>query len=437
MLSENLIQKPVFRLLKEGLWVTIGQITAAVATIAGIRFITELAEPSLYGKFVLINGIIALLQGILFHPMAQAAFRYYPEFEKNKAIPALRRYLSNVFLKRWLYCSAILLVCALIDALTFRYISISIWILVSFNLVLESWKVVEIVMRNASRRQSAYATLLAADSIARPLGAILLAWMFGGSTATLLAGQTMGILLVLTGFTVFAVVSKNSDSIVPISKNVDTEHLKQNMTLFAKPLLLMPIVGWISGLADRYIVGGVLGLAQAGIYAAAYGIASRPFLLLSGITEATLRQPLYAAFSNLDPRGTRRLITTWVAFNILIGVIGVFLIYWLQKPITSLLLAENYYDAADLLTWIATGYVFLIIAQAVERLIYAAKNTLLVIHIQFISSGVGLLLAYIASKTIGLKGVALAVPIYFGLQLLITLFYARRILIQQNIMKLR
>ncbi len=428
----DIFPESVKTLFKEGVWITCGQTLAAIATIAGVRFITEIAEPSLFGKFALINGIIALLQGILFQPMAQAAFRYYPDFEKINAVLDLTRHLYNVFFYRWLGGMALMVAGGLTDAFTFHYLSMSIWFLVSFTLGLEGWKVVELVIRNAARRQSAYAKLLAADSLARPAGSILLAWIFGSSIESLLAGQAMGMFLVLAGFALFSVKSKRADYTPGISKHGDIEPFKRNMSQFAKPLLLTPIVGWMSGLADRYIVGGILGIAQAGIYAAAYGIASRPFLLLSSITEATLRQHFYEAFSNSDSYAVKKIFAIWIVLNVLLGFSGAFLILWLREPITHLLLAREYYDAANLLAWIAIGYVFLVTSHAIERIIYAAGNTRVVVAIQFVSAIVGILLAYIGAKTMGLEGVALAVPVYFGLQLLITFLNAKRVVTKSN-----
>ena len=82
------------QLFKDGSWIAGGHALAAIAALVGIRFITEIAEPSVFGAFALVNGILALLQGVLLQPMAQAAFRYYPDFAMLNGASELRRHLS-------------------------------------------------------------------------------------------------------------------------------------------------------------------------------------------------------------------------------------------------------------------------------------------------------------------------------------------------------
>ncbi len=44
--------------------------------------------------------------------------------------------------------------------------------------------------------------------------------------------------------------------------------LRQRVWRYALPLVPLGFIGWANGLSDRYIVGGMLSLAGAGIYAA-------------------------------------------------------------------------------------------------------------------------------------------------------------------------
>ena len=89
------------RLLKEGFWIAAGHALAAIATLIGVRVLTELAPPSLFGGFALLNGILALLQGVLIAPIAQAALRFYPEFAAAGSVPKLREYVTKILVKRW------------------------------------------------------------------------------------------------------------------------------------------------------------------------------------------------------------------------------------------------------------------------------------------------------------------------------------------------
>jgi len=409
------------RLLKEGAFVTAGQAIAAIGTLAGIRLLTEVAPPALFGEFSLAMGVLSLVQGLAYQPFGQAVLRYYFDWINNVGSEtSLRRRLAGTYARRFVAFSLGTVAAAL---LLMHFSKTSSFTVTLFLLLfaLEGWKALEIVLANASRHQSVYASLLAADAVLRPLASVGVVLASEPSVEALVAGQCLALAMVLGAFHVW-----RAKSYCSMPGEVVEAALASEMKRFARPLLWLPIIGWMSGLADRYIVGGVLGLGAAGIYAAAYGLASRPFLFLGAITDATFRQPVYMAFSNLHLQDGKRLLAFWVALNLGIGSVGALLIWWLREPLVGMLLAAPYRDAKGLLAWIAGGYVLLLVAQAVERMIYAAGNTRTVVRIQFVSASVGVILACVAAQTTGLKGVAAVVPIYFGLQMVMTLWAAKR-----------
>jgi O-antigen/teichoic acid export membrane protein len=370
-------------------------------------------------------GVLSLVQGLAYQPFGQAALRYYFEWINNEGSETgLRQLLASTYARRFVAFSLGTVTVALLLMHFTKTSSLTVTLFLLL-FALEGWKTLEIVLANASRSQSVYATLFAADAVLRPFASVGVVLASGPSVEALVAGQCLALAMVLGTFHVWRAKPSRS---MP-GRAVEAK-LAAGMKRFARPLLWLPLIGWMSGLADRYIVGGVLGLGAAGIYAAAYGLASRPFLLLGTITEATLRQPVYMAFSNPHSQDGKRLLASWVAVNLGIGSVGAFLIWWLREPLVGLLLAAPYRGATGLLAWIAGGHVLLLVAQAVERMIYAAGNTRTVVRIQFVSASVGVMLACVAVQTMGLKGVAAVVPIYFGLQMVMTLWAAKRGAIQ-------
>ena len=417
------------RLSRDAMWIATGHGVGAVATLVGVRLVTELAQPSLYGRFVLLNGVLALLQGVLLAPMAQAALRFYPDFAAAGAALQLRRHLFGLFGRRWSWSLLVITLIGSIDVLVSHWLSPLTWLLLAFALGLEAWKTIEIVMRNGAREQASYSALYAADSIARPAGAVLAAWTFGASVESLLLGQSVGTLIVLAALSGLSRIARDPLPSKGFSATAVTEHFKQSMRSFASPLLWAPLVGWISGLADRYVVAGLLGVAQAGVYAAAYGLASRPMLMIGTVSEATLRQVLYAAAAKDDHAGVRKTLGCWIAANLLAGIAVVAFLSVFADVVVHWLLAEEYrLVAAQLLPWIAFGYVLLLASQATERLLYARHRTGAVLRIQAASALVAVVAALVGAQWFGLIGVAAAVPVYFSVQLLLTITVAHRTL---------
>ena len=299
------------RLLKEGAFITAGQGIAAIGTLAGIRILTEVAPPALFGEFSLAVGMLSLVQGLAYQPFGQAALRYYFEWINSEdSETGLRRLLASTYARRFVVFSLGTVAASLLLVHFTKTSSLTVMLFLLL-FALEGWKTLEIVLANASRSQSVYAMLFTADAVLRPFASVGVVLASGPSVEALVAGQCIALAMVLCTFHVWRAKPSRS-----MPGGAVEAKLVAGMKRFARPLLWLPLIGWMSGLADRYIVGGVLGLGAAGIYAAAYGLASRPFLLLGTITEATLRQPVYMAFSNPHSQDGKRLLASWVAVNL-------------------------------------------------------------------------------------------------------------------------
>ena len=67
------------KLLGEGVWVATGQFLVALATLLGVRLLTEVISPAVYGSVALIIGLAALGQNLFSSPLLNAAYRFYAE----------------------------------------------------------------------------------------------------------------------------------------------------------------------------------------------------------------------------------------------------------------------------------------------------------------------------------------------------------------------
>jgi O-antigen/teichoic acid export membrane protein len=184
-------------LVKDGAAIALGQATAAVGLLVGMRLLTEVLAPRTFGEFVLANGTVVLLQGLLFFAWGQAVLRYYSEYAAHDKSGELRAMVSSIYVHRFLKAGIGFLVAAPI-AVWYGLLStgacIALWLLVAA----EGWRAIEINFANAARKQSAYACLIAADGIARPLSAALLCWVWEPTVEAALVGQLIGVSAVLT-----------------------------------------------------------------------------------------------------------------------------------------------------------------------------------------------------------------------------------------------
>ena len=65
------------RLSKEGFWIVLGQAAAVLGSLAGVRLLTELLAPAVYGELALGLTVAALVNQIVLGPLANGITRFY------------------------------------------------------------------------------------------------------------------------------------------------------------------------------------------------------------------------------------------------------------------------------------------------------------------------------------------------------------------------
>jgi O-antigen/teichoic acid export membrane protein len=172
----------------------------------------------------------------------------------------------------------------------------------------------------------------------------------------------------------------------------------------------------LSATSDRYIIGGLLGIREVGIYAATYALILGPFAMVSTMLITTLRPVLFESVSSGNEVRTRRTIVVWLVLLSIVCAAGATAIIILRMPIASLLLATEYRAGVSFIPWLVIGFPLLSFSQVFNTVAMAYKYSLGVT----ISEGVGavssILLTIPMVRAYGLMGAAAAVPFYYGLQ---------------------
>jgi O-antigen/teichoic acid export membrane protein len=390
----------------------------------GIRLLTQFVSPEVYGSINLLLGVSALVCGILSFPVSQAALRYYPEEAKKDQTSLLRHVANQIVQKRTVLLLAVILIFGAVYSIMTET---SFWVFIALAIIL----IVDIIrgMQStylaAARRHKVYSLWNVADAWVRPLSVVLVAIFIGTSLQTILFGYVMASAVLLVIITITVKSEYNSDA--QPNSLLDPE-LSKEIRKFALPLLPLIIVGWISGLSDRYIVGGILGLEQVGIYSAVYGLISRPFLMAGAIIEQTLRPVYFEAIAAGNHAHGKKTFSIWIMIAAAVCGVGIVAVILLRGPIGTLLLAEKYRSGIVLMPWIALGYSLLVMSTVFEKPCYAYKKTRAVLFTQSGSAVASICIAVPMIYKFGLRGAAFSIPLYFGVQLLLSISISRRIM---------
>lgn len=412
-------------IVRDGAWVAVGQLIAAAAAVASIRMMTELIAPEEYGRLMLLVGVSALALGVTANPRLQALMRYYPDWSRIGQAQHLRNIVGKSI------AIAVAIAAVTISGIWFVVAVLlkETWFtgfLIAALLVADTARSFVLSLLNATRQQRSAAAIYAADAWSRPLMAIAAVSIFGSNANAALGGYAAGSALV-TVLMQLAMRWKRSSPLGPVPEFPENERdISATVRRYALPLIPLGVLGWVSGVGDRYVLGGSLGLQEAGLYAAAYGLASQPFLMMAGVVELTMRPVLQNAIasgsSDLVARTKRRFLLL-VASGATCGVLG---FLFLSDAVGHLLLAPDFRGAVRLMPWIAFGYALYITSNVYSRFCYAFDDTRAVLFLTATGAVAGLLILVPATQLFGLLGAAAVAPIRFGVELTLSRILARR-----------
>jgi O-antigen/teichoic acid export membrane protein len=406
-------------------WVIGGQAVTALGTVVGVRVLTQTLAPAAYGTVSLALGLSTLAVSLVAAPLTQAAIHFYPKAIVDGSV----RDLLNAVLR----CYRTMAPWALLTALVASSVYIvsgqgtpTLVLVLTLLFASDCWRSANLSLLNAARRQGRYALWSAGDSWSRPLAATAAVLLFGQSPVAVLAAHVVVSALLVT---VFSHRLWPADGTIAAS-DAQTRSRRWDARLwtYALPLLPLGVVSWASSLGDRYIIGATLGLADAGIYAAVYGLSSMPFMLVNGTAEQGLR-PLYQmAVSRGDRIRARRILLLWLGIVVAVCSCGVLVFALGHEWIASLVVGKAYRRASGLMPWIALGYAIRAASGVLERVSYAYGRTHRVLITQVCGVAATAVVTPLGIFSYGIQGAAMAVPVYFSIQLVTAALLARRTL---------
>ena len=403
-------------------WVVGGQATTALGTLVGVRILTQFLSPDGYGVVSLATGMSALAINLVAAPITQAAIHFYPGVVADGSVSELLSAVLRCYrtMARWVILAAL---AGGVAYVAWGHGSPVLVVLLSLLFASDCWRSANLSLLNAARRQERYGLWMAADAWSRPLAATLVVVLVGQSPVAVLASYVAVSACLLASFS-YGLWPPPQDATVRAMDRAQA--LDARMWSYALPLVPLGVISWASTLGDRYIIGGMLGVADAGIYAAVYGLSCLPFLILNGTVEQALRPIYQTAVTRGDGPRSRRLLGIWLAVVVGVGSFGVLLFVLGHDILARLFIGKAYRGAAPLMPWIAAGYAIRATSYVFERVCYAFGRTRRVLAIQLCAVAAALALSPVGVMSFGLVGAAMAVPAYYSVQLAVAVLVARR-----------
>jgi O-antigen/teichoic acid export membrane protein len=406
------------RLAGEAAWLASGEVFAGIGTLIAIRILTEAVPPSVFGEANLLMVFTGLAVALACNPFARAALRFYPEVIRTHGEKTLR---ASVYHFTVPAITALALLTAMGGAIYGWHAGLPMWIglLLALVIVCDARKTEEMSFLNAARRQKLFAGWTALDTPFRPIFGAAAALLFGVSTQNVVLGYAAAAAALVVTFLILAKT--------PVRVGIASDpQLNSDLKRYALPLLPLAFVGWVSAASDRYIIGGILGLHEVGIYAATYGLVLKPFGMVNATLTSTLRPVYFESVAAGETPRAARILRSWLLMQAAIFGLGVIAVVLLRELIAGLLLAREYRESASLMPWLAIGFMFLCLSQTWNTVSLAYKASGGVTASEAVGALASVLLVVPLTWQYGLRGAAVAVPLYFAAQLVSSWHFAKR-----------
>ncbi len=406
--------------LRDTLLIGAGQALSMLVALLTVWLLTTLVPAETFGAFMLLMGGLMLVRNTLLAPLFHTILRFYADAEVAGDAPLLRRVIES-------WRGRLVLAIALCTALAagamglFSVDHIVGSIAVGATLLIFVVRDMEISWLNATRQHWRYTAWTVADAVMKPLMLLAIFAVARISLNTMLIGQAAA----LAGVALLFMSIRKKPQTTAVKGDINASPLAGKMLRYLLPVIPLPLLGWITGMSDRYIIGWTLDLSQVGRYAAVYSIMSAPFLMLDRIAMLAFQARYFRAVAKEDRVAQRRILLTWTLFYLSVGVTGWSISVLASDLLGQWLLAPEYRSAAELMPWIAGGNLLLGCSRIIEARLHARKRPQYVLVGRIAGAVAACICTLCLVVQMGLLGAAVACPIYFAVQCLALAALAR------------
>src|SRR5262249_13881550 len=131
-----------------------------------------------------------------------------------------------------------------------------------------------------------------------------------------------------------------------------------------------------------------------------------------------LRTRYFDAVAADDRQGARTIFASWVALQTAICVLGVAAVSILSGLIASICLGAQYQGASRIMPWIAAGSGVMALYSTLEKVFHARQRTGWCLILRAAGAVLSVVVEVPLILVFGIAGAALAVPVYYGLQVI-------------------
>lgn len=266
-------------------WVLVGQTLSFLGGFAGIKLLTNAMGSEGYGRLALGVTIAGLVNMFVYGPIGQVVSRYFSVYRERGNLDVYFFVLKKAHV---VVGTLMIVFTAFVGALVGWLFDMDWAMLVVVALLFGIVGGVNssfLALQGAIRQRRIVATHQAADAWARPLLAVFGLWVLGNSAPSAFVGFVAGTLLITVSQAIFASRSPQIAEHWHVMRANAVQWRPASREYFSYAASMMIFAGFaaVGMYSDRWVIQGLFGEREVGIYAAIYQIANAPVAFLAGL----------------------------------------------------------------------------------------------------------------------------------------------------------
>jgi len=405
--SDTLVR--VRRLGREFIWVGFGQAAAVLGSLVGVRLLTGVLSPEVYGELALGMTLATLVHQVALGPLCAPASRFFaPAREKGELasfLTALRKLFAQATGIVLLLAGVVCLVLLLTGQIKWLWLALAAFgfaLFSGYNYFLDS-------MQNAARQRSVVAWHQALASWGRFLVAVGMALWLGATSTVAMLGYGFATMLVLgSQWWFFRRKLQPAGDAAPTGDG-SVQRWQKQMFAYAWPFAAWGVFSWAQTASDRWALQMFVSTRDVGLYAVLFQLGYYPISLLSGLM-VQLVSPIFfqRAGDATDELRMKRVYTiNWrltMATLILTGI-STLLASSLHSFIFRWLVAPEYRNISWLLPGMVLAGGLFATGQFVSISLFIETETRILILPKIATAVIGVLLNIIGAAWFSVSGV--------------------------------
>jgi len=401
------------RLGWEFFWIGLGQALSVLGGLVGVRLLTQVLNPTLYGELALGLTIGGLVNQLVFGPLQQGILRF---FGPAQEACELRDCIFGIFtLLVWASITILGLAGLVIIGLwiSAQYAWIGLAVTTLLLAMVSGYERTLDAMQSALRQRAVTAWHQASSQWLRFLLALGLMACLGTYSSVALLGYVLATLVVLASQFMFFRRKFWTIITSPSSKQPDkVKKWSQQIQTYAWPFMTWGVFLWVQQSSDRWALQTFSQTRDVGYYAVLSQLGYMPIIILTGVMVQFLQPILFAKVGDgtdlLRVKNARQINLLVIVAFVAMTVLGSGMAFVFHSQIFAILVAPQYRDISVLMPWMVLSGGLFASSEVTTLLLMSGASTQILIAPKIGTAIAGIVMNVAGAYWLGLRGVVLA-----------------------------